>query len=84
MAKLRHAGVQEESILRGQWEEESMSPFVTLAYPGLRLNTFTSSCAESFIYIGAQFNSGVLRLRVQGQFGPSSVQKPWFLYNSKA
>jgi hypothetical protein len=28
-------------------EEKSVNPFVTVAHPGLRLNTFPLSCAES-------------------------------------
>jgi hypothetical protein len=45
----RHAGQQEELIRRGHGVEKSVPSYATLAHPGLRLNTFTLSCAESSV-----------------------------------
>jgi hypothetical protein len=45
----RHAGQQGEWIPRGHGKGICVTPSLTLAQPGLRLNTFTLSCAESSI-----------------------------------
>jgi hypothetical protein len=47
----------------GKGKSVTFSAFVTLeAHPGLRLNIFTFVLSRVF-YIGAQFDSGVLRLK---------------------